>query len=373
MDHYLPRLSPEALRWTRLGAALLAAALVLWLVFALRGVLSPLAIGLAIAYVLNPLVNWLEQQRVRRIVSASVGLVVTLGVVGVLILLGTLQIIEFSQRLPEYVRAFTAWAGSIPNLLPADGTPGAASRPLAALGALAQNHGLAIAEWLAANVPELLGKVGYWLTAGVLIPAYAFFFILHFNEMIENIRRHLPAASRETIETVVSTIDRSIADFFRGRLLIAVLIGVLSAIGWYIVGTPYSLVLGALMIPLQLLPGTGVLILPPLLILTYVEAPGGAWFWPVVAGFAVYMIVQGIESFVLSPYIYAQSSGLHPVTTVVALLVGLELAGVLGMLLSIPLASTIKSLGRRYVMPEVRRLADLPPPQPPPASAPGTE
>ncbi|RMF74919.1 MAG: AI-2E family transporter, partial [Planctomycetota bacterium] len=69
------------------------------------------------------------------------------------------------------------------------------------------------------------------------------------------------------------------------------------------------------------------------------------------------LVVQAIESFLLTPLIESRSSGLHPVTTVVALLIGGKLAGLLGMLLAIPIASTLKSLGAEWVLPEVRRLA----------------
>ena len=55
----------------------------------------------------------------------------------------------------------------------------------------------------------------------------------------------------------------------------------------------------------------------------------------------------------------AQSSGLHPVTTVIVLLIGGQIAGMLGMLLSIPIASTLKTLGGEFVMPEIRRLAGI--------------
>jgi predicted PurR-regulated permease PerM len=70
--------------------------------------------------------------------------------------------------------------------------------------------------------------------------------------------------------------------------------------------------------------------------------------------------VQTLDSFVLSPYILGRSSGLHPVTTLAVLLIGGQVAGLLGMLLAIPVASTLKTLAAEFVLPEIRRLAGRP-------------
>jgi predicted PurR-regulated permease PerM len=225
------------------------------------------------------------------------------------------------------------------------------------LSELARSHGLAAAGIVAAWVGAFVSRLGYVITAIILVPVYAFFFMLHFNTIVKAVHDHIPQAYRPTVVRVVTTIDNSVSSFFRGRLLVAALVGLLNGVGWFIVGVPYSLALGAAAGILQLVPFMGVIVLPFALILAYAEAPPGAWLMPVVLAFSVYMIVQAIESFVIAPYVDARSSGLHPVTTIVVLMIGAELSGLLGMLISIPLASTIKSLGMEYVMPEVRRLA----------------
>lgn len=366
MDEYLPRLSEPARRWLRFGAVLAAAAALLWLAGLLRGVLTPIAAALVIAYILNPIVTWLERRSIRRIVSVAAGLAAVLVAAGLLLLAGTLQMIELGQQAPRYARDLYAWWQATYPHLRLEAGEALLSRATEA----AQTHALSAAQALAAGLPGALSRLAYWLTALILLPVYCFFFLLYFNDIVRTIREHLPAAYRPTLVHIVSTIDRCMADFFRGRLLIAVLVGVLSGLGWLVVGIPYSLAFGAISIPLQLVPFMGILILPPVLLVTYLDAPGGAWLWPVLLAFAVYIAVQALESFVLAPYVYAHSSGLHPVTTIVALLAGAELAGVLGLLLSIPVASTLKSLALEYLMPEVRRLAGTAERAPPSAAAP---
>lgn len=372
MEHYLPKLSESGRRWVRFGGLVVALAALVWLCAALRGVLTPIVVALAIAYIFNPLITWLETMGVRRVVSVSVGLAWLLGISAMAILAGALQVVRFSQEVPNYLNELAAWLE--PLIAPAASQPVVEGEVVAhpytlqkliqdaQLGDIARRHGVSVAQAIALSVPDMLARMLYWGTVVVVIPVYAFVLMLHFNQIAAAFRDHIPVDYRDTVVRVVSTIDRNVSDFFRGRLLICLLIGVLSALGWWIVGTPYSVALGLLSVPLNLVPYAGILILPPVLILTYIEAvqTGVGWFWPVTLAFGVYMVVQAIESFILAPTIYAKSTGLHFVTTIVALLIGAELAGVLGMLLSIPIASTLKSLGLEYLMPEVRRLAGLP-------------
>src|SRR5262249_31479729 len=155
-----------------------------------------------------------------------------------------------------------------------------------------------------------------WGSIAVLMPMYTFFFLLHFNGVVRTIRDHLPEHYRDTIVRVATTIDRSMANFFRGRLMICALVGALLAIGWTIVRVPSSLPLGALAGVLNLVPFLSVLALPPALILAYASAQQEhqPWLMPLVLVMVVYMAVQAIESFILSPIVEARTSGLHPVT-----------------------------------------------------------
>ena len=122
---------------------------------------------------------------------------------------------------------------------------------------------------------------------------------------------------------------------------------------------------------LNLVPALSFLALPPALLCAFVDAlhTSGGWVWPVTYTAAVYIGAQAVESFILAPYVLGQTSGLHPVTTVVVLFMGAELAGILGLLLAIPVASTLKSLAVEVLLPEFRRLAAEPPSETPPGPA----
>lgn len=394
----MPKLSEGGRRWARLFALLAAIALLAWIAVALRQVLTPIVAALALAYILNPVVTGLEKKyNVKRVTSISVGLGLLLLMGGALFTAGTAQIVQLASNFPTYAGDALQWVDeTFPGLFgpadeeplsnapadpaAADAPPGATAAPEAAtpetneplaepllttadreqLIAWVSEHGLTVGRSVVGYIGRLVSNAFYWLSLTLLLPLYTFFFLLRFNEIVQAVRDHLPSAYRPTVIRIVTTIDGAIATFFRGRLVVCVLVGALIGIGWWIAGVPYNLALGALAGTLNLVPFLSVLALPPALLLTYLDttAAGGNWVFAVTLVTGVYLAVQAIESFLLTPLIEARASGLHPVTTVIALLIGGQLAGLLGMLLAIPITSTLKSLAAEYALPEIRRLAD---------------
>jgi predicted PurR-regulated permease PerM len=398
MDRYLPKLSEGGRRWARFFALLVGIALLAWIAMVLRPVLTPIVAALALAYILNPLITWLEKKyRISRAISISIGLAVLLAAGAALLVAGTAQIIQLAGDAPDYTQKAIRWLdqtipGLVSNTPDASPTParpeGADQTDVPPLGAtnpaatgeeaaappggpelsplgrerlleLVAQHGVSVGRAVIGYIAGVVSNVFYWLSLTLLLPLYTFFFLLRFNELVQTVRDHLPSAYRPTVVRIVTTIDAAISTFFRGRLLVCLAVGTLMGVGWWIVEVPYNLALGALAGILNLVPFLSVLALPPALILTYSHAVdvGANWVGAVSLVLAVYLVVQAIESFVLTPVIESKASGLHPITTVIVLLVGGQLAGLLGMLLAIPITSTLKSLVAEYALPEVRRLA----------------
>ncbi len=364
MEGSFPTLSESARRWVRLLAVLAVAALLGWVAYVTRSVFAtPAALALAIAYILNPLVTWCERRwRLPRLATVSVVFLLLLA----LVISGG---VDIGTRIVGQIEGFSAKAGDYAEQLdqvirahtapPADTqtTQGAFNWREVAV-ALVREHGAAVAERVSTYVSSTVSNVIDIGSLLVLVPLLTFFALWRFNDLVRTVRDHLPAASRATIVHVVSTIDHAVAGFFRGRLIICLIIGLLSALGWSIARVPYGLLLGLLCGVLSLVPFLPLLILPPVLLLAYAGvAPGGDWKWPVIFAMGVYVAVQTLDSFVLSPYFLGRTAGLHPVTTLVVLLVGGQLAGLLGMLLAVPVAGTLKTLAIEFVLPEVRRMA----------------
>jgi predicted PurR-regulated permease PerM len=158
--------------------------------------------------------------------------------------------------------------------------------------------------------------------------------------------------------------DKAIAAFFRGRLVIATIIGVLLSVGWFLTGVPYWFFLGMLTGLLNIVPYLSVLTWPIAILLKYVETinspeAASAGFasvalWPSV----VYFGVQLLDNWILTPWI--QSGGdikMNPATVLVVVLIGGTLAGTWGLLFAIPVAACIKIFLEEVVLPPLREWA----------------
>lgn len=383
---YVPQLGEPGRRWVRFGALLLALAVLGWLAAALRPVLTPVLAAAALAYILNPLVTRLERYRIERLHTVIVVFVL----VGIVLLAGGVyvaakvvgELIELARNLPEYVAAVGEWLSTQRSRLGLDLPPATATAPAGTApatqsaapppaglpraswwtwaGPLAREHGVAVVNALADAVRSATTSLINLVSLLVLVPLFTFYFLWRFNDLVRVVRDHLPAASRAAIVHTAATIDAAMANFFRGRLIVCLIVGAVNGLGWSLVGVPYSVLLGLLAGTLNLVPYVSVLALPPALFFAYMGAvqAGQPWFWPLVLTVGVYLVAQALESFVLSPYIEGRSSGLHPLVVVLALLIGGQLAGLLGMLLAVPVASTLRTLAAQWLLPEIRRLAE---------------
>ncbi len=384
---YVPNLSEPTRRWLRFIALLAALGVLGAVLYSLRAVFTPVLAALAIAYVLNPLVTRLERRAgIGRLTTVLVAYLLLGGVLlfgGAYLLSGTLaQIREFAEQVPDYVDRFGRWLTEVRARLPT-ARPGeptktapAGSPPVATwwatLAPLLREHGARAAGAALSQVGGLLSSLATLVSLFVLVPLFAFFFLWRFNDLTATIRDHLPARYRDRIVYIVATTDGAVANFFRGRLIVCALLGLLLAVGWLLVGVRYSLLLGLLGGALSLVPYLSLLVVPPALLFAYLGAveAGQPWLWPVVLAAGVYLAVQALETFLLSPLIESQANGLHPLTTVLAILIGAHTAGLLGMLLAVPVASTLRTLAAEFLLPEIRRLAQAPPPAASPPATP---
>jgi predicted PurR-regulated permease PerM len=180
------------------------------------------------------------------------------------------------------------------------------------------------------------------LAAWVVTPVYLIFFLMAERKPLKNLEGNLPFLKAETRKDVVFLAQEFIniiVAFFRGQLVIAFLQGVLYAIGFSIVGLKYGFVLGLVLGFLNIIPYLGSIIgLGTTLPLAYFQQGGG--LWTLVAVLVVFTIVQLIESYLLTPKIMGDKTGLHPMAIIVAIFFwGSALQGILGMILAIPLTA----------------------------------
>jgi predicted PurR-regulated permease PerM len=143
------------------------------------------------------------------------------------------------------------------------------------------------------------------------------------------------------IYNIVSIFNRTFKQFLRGQLFEAVLVAVLSVIALWIAGVNYYGIIGVIAGICNLVPFVGPWI--GAIVAAVVSLLGGGYMtaiWAVVA----MVIVQQIDNHLLAPKIVGDSVGLHPVITMVVLIIGADVGGIVGMLLAVPVAATVKNI-----------------------------
>jgi len=180
------------------------------------------------------------------------------------------------------------------------------------------------------------------LLSWAVTPVYFVFFLLARSKPLDGLDNNLPFLKSETRRDVVflatQFVDIVVA-FFRGQLIIAMLQGLLYAIGFTAVGLEFGLVLGLLLGFLNIIPYLGSIIgLGVALPLAYFQQGGGPW--TALAVLLVFTVVQLIEGYLLTPKIMGSRTGLHPMAIIVAVFFwGSALSGILGMILAIPITA----------------------------------
>ncbi len=212
------------------------------------------------------------------------------------------------------------------------------------------------------SVARLTGFLGAVVQLGLvafLIPFYFYFFSVSWPRILAFGHSLVPDRHRDRTLELVGRMDEVVASFVRGRIVISLIMGVLFAIGWWICGVPYAIPVGIVVGIFSAVPylgGVGIPLAVGLLLFEQLTQPGGrdmAW-WLILGGpVLVFIIVQVIESYGLTPIIAGRATNLDPVTILVAVLAGGSVLGVYGMLLAIPAAACGKILIMEMVLPKI--------------------
>ncbi len=188
----------------------------------------------------------------------------------------------------------------------------------------------------------------------VLIPIYTFFLLRGMNGIRERFCEHLPGRYRERMLSVLGKIHIAASGFFQGRLIVCGCVVALTAIGLMVCGVRFSVLIGLVVGIGSLIPFVGVIIgLVPACALAYFDH---GWL-NLVGVVLVFIIVQGLEGFLLTPLIIGRKAELHPLAIIISVFVGGELLGLFGILLAVPLACAVKILGQEFVLPQLKALA----------------
>lgn len=317
-----------------------------WLLWRLAPVITPFAVAAGIAYLSDPLVDRLEQVRIRgwvwgrtlAVVIVFLGLL-ALFTLALLVIIPALvrQARELVEQMPEYLDWLTdtalPWVTAQLGL--ADALPDTGD-----LTQILKDYWKEISG-AAVGVMGTLGKGGQavlgLVTNLVLIPVVAFYLMRDWDRLIAGIRNLLPRSKVDTISALAREIDEVLGAFIRGQMLVMLALGTIYSVGFWAIGLQMGFLIGMVAGLLSIVPYLGTFVGMALAIGMALFQFGDVLHLALVLG--VVAFGQSMEGMVLTPYLVGDRIGLHPVAVIFAVLAGGQLFGFLGILLALPVAA----------------------------------
>ncbi len=338
-------------RLATLGAGLYA---IWWVLTGIDAVLFPVLLSLLLAYLLDPAVDWFEA----RGFSRTTGIALFIGIGAGLVTLFLLFLFPTIQHLIETV---VEGVPQLIDILETQGIPWVERTTGTSLPASWSALFVEYRETLQAQLPGLLQRVArgvgdIWVRTGnvisgalnlVMIPVFTFYFLRDFDRMRLSLVEYLPVHNRAWLLSRIERMDEVVGAWFRGQVEVALILAALYALGLAItfgisgVGMSTGIAIGLVSGILNIVPYFGFAIGFGLSVLICIID----WEpWALLGVLLTFGIVQGLEGYVITPRIVGEKVGLSPVVVIIALLVGGELLGLLGVLLALPVAGIIRVL-----------------------------
>jgi predicted PurR-regulated permease PerM len=324
------------------GAILLGGYAVYWL----RDVLTPIFLAFSLAYLLDPLVDRLEAWKVPRPAGIAIVLIGVLGAVALflgLVVPGiAADVAGVIRELPTQLAAL--WARLIPWLEQRGiEVPHSTAEWIERLNALASEAASTILAPAGNALGSLLGgtlSVLGSVAAALVVVVLAVYLLNDFDRITAGLKELIPLRWRGTVTHYARDIDQMLSHFLRGQLTVMAILAVLYGGAYALLGVRLAVPIGIIAGILNFIPylGSGFALVAGLLM----SLLDGWHFWQLIGVVLAYTAVQTLEGFVITPRIVGHTVGLSEIWVLVALFVGAELFGFLGVLLAVPAAAVAK-------------------------------
>ncbi len=309
----------------------------------LKQILMLVFYSIIIAYLLNPLVNIIERKGTSRAISVLLVYLILIA----LILIVSFSIIprlssefqnlakvlptQFNKIYDYFNEFYIKYSSQLENLPPEfDGVREVVSENLNKL----QSILISSLKGLTNSIITVFSKV----VSLVIIPILTFYFLKDKEYFKKKLYLLVPKRYRNNTLRLSREIDSVLSKFIRGQLIVATFVGIATTIGLLIIGVDFAIIIGMVAGIADIIPYFGPIIgILPALVFALLESPIKA-VWVIV----VFVVIQQLEGNIVAPKIVGESVGLHPVIVMLALLIGGNFFGILGMLLAVPIAAIIK-------------------------------
>jgi len=314
---------------------LVAVAAVVSFVFLASSGLTVIAIALFFALALNPAVEFFQSRGLKRHWSVFAVYIAALVVLTLLVLV----------LIPPLVSQLTTLLNAAPEfvdkLRQGNGPAGVLERKYRIVERVqAATYGLDLTKWSGAAASGLgvIKRIATSLVGVILIAFLTLFMLLEGPDWRRRLTALLPDSNRGSIERIGSGIYKAVGGFVTGNLLVSLLAGLLATVLLLATGVPFALPLGIFVVVLELVPYLGPAVVT--IVLTLIGLTQG-----VIPGLVILGVLVGyhlLEGHTLRPLIYGRALKLSPLVVIIAILLGTELAGILGALAAMPVAGAIQ-------------------------------
>ncbi len=325
---------PQIPFYLKMSQIILGIIAVMFILYIGQAIILPLIYALIFAILMNPAVNFLLKKNFNKILAISIVLLLTtIAVLGLVYFISS-QMVMFGEALPLLKTKFNTLFGETTNFI-------------AKTFNVKQSQ---ISEWIAtakkeatSNSSALIGQTLSTVTDVILIitllPVYIFMFLYYKPLLLDFIGKLSPPENQDSVREVVLETKLLIQSYLSGLLLEAVIVSSLNALGLFILGVDYAILIGVIGGILNIIPYLGGIIATaiPMLLALATKSPTTALL---VLG--VYLLVQFIDNNYLVPVIVASRVRINALFSVIVVLIGGALWGVAGMFLAIPLSAILK-------------------------------
>ena len=331
-----------------------------YLLNALSGVLLPFFVAWLLAYMMYPLIVFLEQKcRIRyRLLSIMVAIIVVFGVLAALIVFtvppAVQQMVRLSDDLLHYASTYLSGT-DIPEQIEFFLHQNFDHNTIVQF--FRQDEVVDAIQAAATQAWEFLSgtmSIVWFFVDVMMVLLYLLFFLLDYEKVNKNWLMVVPKAHRAVANHIASDIKREMNAYFRGQALVAFLVGVLFSIGFLIIDFPMAIGLGLFIGLLNMVPYAQTLGFIPTIILALLKSNDtGQSFWLILLmAIVVFCVVQAIQDLFLVPKIMGKAMGLKPAIILLALSVWGSLLGIIGFIIALPMTTLGWAYYQRFVLKE---------------------
>lgn len=303
----------------------------LWFLFFVREIILELFVALLLMTILEPLVAGLTRIKIPRALSVLITYILVIGIFG-----GMIALIA-----PTLVQQTTNFVTALPFYLSNIGINSTTSGEVIR-GLLIQLGGFP------GQVLDFTFSVFSNLVSVITVLVFAFYMLLTRDKLQDSLGFLFGENKREKIGRLIDVLERKLGKWARGQLTLMLAIGLGTYIGLFLIGIPFALPLAILAGILEIIPILGPIVsaIPAILI--------GFGISPVVGlgVTAVAFLVHQLEGYVLVPKIMEKSVGVSPLIVLIAITIGFTLAGIMGIIISVPFVITLQVLAKEYFIKE---------------------